>query len=149
MVLGRNKKAYHDYEILEKLEAGIQLQGTEVKSCREHNVNLSEGYAKIIDGELWLCNVHIAHYKQGNRFNHEVRRPRRLLLHKRELRRLQQATEAKGLTLVPLAVYLKRQHIKVELGLGRGKSKGDKRETMKRQIHDREARLAMAGGRRR
>ncbi len=149
MVLSRNKKAYHDYEILEKLEAGIQLQGTEVKSCREHNVNLSEGYAKIIDGELWLCNVHIAHYKQGNRFNHEVRRPRRLLLHKRELRRLQQATEAKGLTLVPLAVYLKRQHIKVELGLGRGKSKGDKRETMKRQIHDREARLAMAGGRRR
>ncbi len=143
MNLARNKKAFHDYEILEKFEAGIQLLGTEVKSCRAHNLNLTEGYAKVQDGELWLCNVHIAHYKQGNRFNHEVRRPRRLLLHKREIRRLKQATEAKGLTVVPLAVYLKGQHIKVELGLGRGKSKHDKRETIKRQIHRREAREAV------
>ena len=143
MNLARNKKAFHDYEILEKFEAGIQLLGTEVKSCRAHNLNLTEGYAKVQDGELWLCNVHIAHYKQGNRFNHEVRRPRRLLLHKREIRRLKQATEAKGLTVAPLAVYLKGQHIKVELGLGRGKSKHDKRETIKRQIHRREAREAV------
>jgi len=147
--LARNKKARHDYEILETFEAGIQLTGTEVKSCREHNINLSEGYAKINNGELWLCNVHIAQYKQGNRYNHSVRRDRRLLVHKRELRNLLQATQAKGLTVLPLSVYLRRQHVKVELGLARGKRKHDKRETMKRRIHDQEARVAMAGGRRR
>ena len=146
--LARNKKAYHEYEILEKLEAGIQLVGTEVKSCRDHNVNLTDGYARIIDGELWLCNIHIAHYKQGNRYNHEVRRNRRLLIHKRELRRLQQATEAKGLTLVPLSMYLKGQKIKVELGLCRGKSKHDKRETIKRRLHEEEARRAIASAHR-
>ncbi len=144
MTLARNKKAYHEYEILEKFEAGIQLLGTEVKSCRANNINLMDGYAKIENDEIWLCNVHIAHYKEGNRFNHEVRRNRRLLMHKREIRRLKQATEAKGLTVVPLSVYFKKQNIKVELGLGRGKSKHDKRETMKRRIHDQETRRAIA-----
>ncbi len=144
VTLARNKKAFHEYEVLEKLEAGIQLLGTEVKSCRAHNVNLAEGYARLMNGELWLCNVHIAHYKQANRFNHEVRRNRRLLVHKRELRRLYQATDAKGLTIVPLSMYLKGQKIKVELGLARGKRKHDKRETMKRKLHQQEARRAMS-----
>ncbi len=147
MILARNKKAYHEYEILERFEAGIRLLGSEVKSCRAHNVNLIDGHAKLMNGEVWLCNVHIAHYKQANRFNHEVRRNRRLLMHKREIRRLYQATEAKGLTLVPLSIYLKGQKIKVELGLARGKRKHDKRETMKRRIHEQEARRAMAEAR--
>lgn len=142
--LARNKKAYYDYEILDTFEAGIELQGTEVKSCRNHNIQLADAHARIGDGELWLQGVHIAPYEQGNRENHEPRRPRRLLVHKHEIRHLKQAIEAKGMTLVPLRFYLRRHRIKVEIGLCRGKARHDKRETLKRKIHDREAADAIA-----
>ncbi len=142
-IIVSNKKARHDYEILERLEAGIQLVGTEVKSCRAGNVSLQESYAKINGGELWLLNAHIAHYDAGNQFNHDVKRSRRLLIHKREIRKLLQATEAKGLTLVPLSFYFKGPNIKVELGLCKGKAKQDKREALKQKIHDQETRRAM------
>ncbi len=141
--LATNKKAFHDYEVLEKLEAGIQLQGTEVKSCRAANISLADAHAVIKDGELWLTGVHIAPYAEGNRENHEPRRLRRLLMHKREIRRLKQEIEAKGMALIPLRFYLKNRNVKVELALGRGKAKHDKRETLKQKMDDREARRAM------
>ena len=138
-LISQNKKARHDYEVLDSLEAGIALTGTEVKSCREHNVSLRESHARILDGELWLIDAHIAPYKQGNISNHEPRRKRKLLVHKSQLRRLAQATEAKGLTLVPLKMYFSRNRAKIELGLCRGKRKYEKRESMKRKLHKREA----------
>jgi len=141
--LAKNRKAYHDYEILEKLETGIELQGTEVKSCRARNISLADAHARVENGEIWLHGVHIAPFKQGNRANHDPRRPRRLLLHKREIRKLHQATQAKGMTLVPLRFYLKRRRIKLEIGLGRGKARHDKRESMKLKIHEDEAKRAM------
>ncbi|MCJ8332157.1 MAG: SsrA-binding protein SmpB, partial [Lentisphaeria bacterium] len=100
--IARNKKAYHDYEVLEKFEAGIALLGTEVKSCRNRNVQLQDAHAYIEKGEVWLVNAHIALYEQGNRHNHEPKRRRKLLLHKREIRKMKQLTDEKGLTLIPL-----------------------------------------------
>ena len=141
--LAQNKKARHDYIVTETFEAGIQLVGTEVKSCRAGNVSLQESYARVENSELWLKNAHIAEYEAGNRNNHDPKRNRRLLMHKREIRRLLQATDAKGLTLVPLKMYFKGPNIKVELGLCRGKAKQDKRETLKRKIHLQEAQRAM------
>lgn len=141
--LAQNKKARHDFHVLEKFEAGIALVGTEVKSCRAHSIALTDAYARIIDGELYLIGVHIAEYRQGNRNNHAPRRQRKLLMHKREIRRLTQAIEARGLTLIPLRVYLLRQKIKVELGLCKGKNVRDKRDDIKRRMHEREARSAM------
>jgi len=143
-VLTDNRKARHDYQVLDQLEAGIVLTGTEVKSCRARNISLADAYAKAEDGELWLVNAHIAPYEQGNRNNHEPRRPRKLLLQRRELRRLTQAIEAKGLTLVPLKVYLnERSLIKVELGLCRGRQQHDKRDELKRQADERETQRAI------
>ena len=141
--LTENKKARHDFAILEKFEAGIALQGTEVKSCRAKNISLADAYAKIIRNELWLVNSHIAPYEQGTYNNHAPRRERKLLMHRREIRRLGQAIEAKGLTLVPLRFFLLHNKVKVELALCRGKHVGDKRETLKRKIQDLEARRAM------
>jgi len=145
--LAQNKKARHDYYVLETVEAGVVLQGTEVKSCRAGNVSLADAHARAGNGELWLVGAHIAQYSHGNRNNHEPRRDRKLLLHKREIRRFAQAIEAKRLTLIPLRVYLAHGKIKLELGLCRGKQAHDKRETLKRQMHEREARRAMAQGR--
>lgn len=143
-VLADNRKARHDYQVLDQLEAGIVLTGTEVKSCRARNLSLADAYAKAEDGELWLVNAHIAPYEQGNRNNHEPRRPRKLLLRKRELRRLTQAVEAKGLTLVPLKVYLNEHSlIKLELGLCRGRQLHDKRDELKRQADTRETQRAV------
>jgi len=143
-VLTDNRKARHDYQVLDQLEAGIVLTGTEVKSCRARNLSLADSYAKAENGELWLVNAHIAPYEQGNRNNHEPRRPRKLLLHRREMRRLTQAIEAKGLTLVPLKVYLnERSLIKVELGLCRGRQQHDKRDQLKRQADERETQRAI------
>ena len=141
--IAQNKKARHDYAVLEKFEAGIALQGTEVKSCRAHNVSLVEAYARMIDGELWLIGAHIAPYNQGNRNNHEPRRNRKLLMHKREIVRMRQPIEAKGLTLVPLRFYLLRSKVKVELGLCRGKNVHDKRESMKKKMQAQETRRVM------
>jgi SsrA-binding protein len=137
-ILAKNEKARHDYNVLETFEAGIQLVGTEVKSCRAGNVSLQESYARVEEGELWLKSAHIAEYEAGNRNNHDPKRSRRLLMHKREIRKLLQATDAKGLTIVPLSMYFKGPNIKVELGLCRGKAKQDKRETLKQKIHMRE-----------
>ena len=138
-----NKKAFHDYFILEKLEAGIVLLGTEVKSIREARINLKDSYAMIKQGEAFLLNCHISPYSHGNRQNHEPTRTRKLLLHQKEIRKMIGKTQEKGLTLVPLRVYLRRGRIKVELGVARGKKLHDKRETERRKEMDQEARAAM------
>ncbi len=128
-IVARNKKAYHDFFIEEKYEAGIELMGTEVKSIRNSRVNLREGYIKVENGELILYNVHVSTYEQGNRNNHDPIRPRKLLMHRREINRLFGKVQQKGYTLVPLQIYLKRGLIKVEIGLARGKKLYDKRAT--------------------
>jgi SsrA-binding protein len=138
-----NKKAFHDYFILEKLEAGIVLVGTEVKSIREARINLKDSYAMIRQGEPFLLNCHISPYSHGNRQNHDPTRTRKLLLHEKEIRKLIGKTQEKGLTVVPLRVYLRRGKIKVELGVARGKKLHDKRETERRKELDQEARAAM------
>ncbi len=142
-VIATNKKAFHDYFIMEKLEAGIALLGTEVKAIREGRINLKDSYAIIREGEAFLLNCHISAYSHGNRANHDPTRSRKLLLHLREIRKLIGKTQEKGLTLVPLRVYLKRGRIKVELGVSRGKKLIDKRETERRKEADREARAAI------
>ncbi|HEY9843562.1 MAG: SsrA-binding protein SmpB [Candidatus Sericytochromatia bacterium] len=134
-----NRKAYHDYEILEKYEAGIELRGTEVKAIRGGFANLRDNYAQITHGELWVHNLHISPYKHGNIMNHEPLRPRRLLLHKREIMRLIGKTQEKGLTLIVLRLYWKGNYLKAEIGLCRGKKQHDKRAAIaerdvKRQI---------------
>ena len=122
-----NRQALHDYHILETVEAGLALQGTEVKSIRAGNVNLRDAYARPEGGEIWLWNAHIAPFDQGNRWNHEPRRPRRLLLHTREIGRLASKASESGYTLVPLRLYDRKGKIKLELGLARGKRQYDKR----------------------
>jgi len=132
-----NRKARHDYQVLENFEAGISLTGTEVKSCREAGVSLTDSYAAVQGGELYLVGAHIAPYAQGNIFNHEPRRKRKLLMHRREILRLKKSIEAKGLTLIPLSFYFgNRGRIKVELGLCRGKNTADKREALKKKMDD-------------
>jgi SsrA-binding protein len=126
-----NRKAYHDYFIDETIEAGIALSGTEIKSVRGGRVNLRDSYAKIENGEAWLWNAHISAYDHaGKYFNHAPTRSRKLLLHKSEIRRLQMKTQAKGLTLVPLRMYLKRGKAKVEVALAHGKKLYDKRDAL-------------------
>ena len=142
--LARNRKARHEFQILEKHEAGVSLRGTEVKSCRAQDVSLDQAYARVTDSELYLVGAHIAPYEQGNSNNHEPRRQRKLLMHRREIQHLAQAVEAKGLTVVPLRVYLARGRIKVELGLCRGKNVHDKRQTLKKRAYELEARRAVA-----
>lgn len=138
-VVSVNRKAYHDYEILETFEAGITLVGTEVKSIRAGQVNLRDNYAQIEKGEVWVHNLHISPYSHGNVMNHNPLRPRKLLLHKREISRLIGKTQEKGLTLVVTKIYWQRNWLKVELGLARGKKLYDKRQALrdkdvKRQI---------------
>ncbi len=142
-VVATNKKAFHDYFILEKIEAGIALLGTEVKAIREGRLNLKDSYAMVQAGEAFLLNCHISPYSHGNRENHDPTRTRKLLLHMKEIRKLIGKTQEKGLTVVPLRVYLKRGRVKVELGVARGKKLIDKRETERRKEADREARAAM------
>ncbi len=138
-----NRKAFHDYEILETVEAGLELTGTEVKSIREGKVNLRDSYAKVKDGEVWLYNSYIAIYDQGNRFNHETGRPRKLLLHRGEIARLGGLTQDAGKTMVPLRLYDRKGHIKVALGLARGKKTYDKRESLAKREADREVERAL------
>ena len=142
-IVATNKKAYHDYFILEKMEAGVSLLGTEVKAIREGRLNLKDSYAMVQAGEAFLLNCHISPYSHGNRENHDPTRSRKLLLHQKEIRKLIGKTQEKGLTLVPLRVYFKRGKIKVELGVARGKKLIDKRETERRKEADREAKAAM------
>ncbi len=133
-----NRQAGFRYELLEKLEAGIQLQGSEVKSLRDGGVQLKDAYAEVRDGEVWLQNMHIAPYKPAARDNHDPERPRKLLLHKREIERLIGKTAERGLTLVPTRIYFKGPRAKVELALGKGKEQKDKRRSIKERETKRE-----------
>lgn len=137
-LIAQNKKAFHDYFIEEKLEAGIALTGTEVKSARDGRVNLRDSYATIREGEMFLIGVHISPYDQGNIFNHDPLRERRLLVHKREARRLAGKIKTAGYTLVPTKMYLKEGRIKVEIGLAKGKASYDKRQTLAKKDAQRE-----------
>lgn len=137
-VVAQNKKARHDYEIEETYEAGIVLTGTEIKSIRAGKVNLKDSYARIKDGEVFLLNMHISPYEQGNRFNHDPVRTRKMLLHKKEINKLIGLTKEKGYTLVPLKLYLKNGWAKVDLAVAKGKKLYDKREAMKKRDAQRE-----------
>ncbi len=134
----RNRKARHEYEVLETLEAGLVLQGTEVKSLRDGKANLQDAFARFDRGELWLTGMHVSPYEQGNRFNHEPLRTRKLLLRRQEMRRLVGKVEQKGLTLVPLEVYFRGGIAKVTLALVRGKQLHDKRQDLKQRDAKRE-----------
>ena len=143
-VISDNRQARYLYEILETFEAGIELVGTEVKSIRAGKVNLRDGYGLIRNGEALLINVHISPYQaSGQYFNHDPRRTRKLLLHRREISKLVGKLEQQGLTLVPLKMYFKGSWVKVSLGLGKGKKLHDKRETLKRRQDQREMERAM------
>ena len=138
-----NRKAFHDYHIIETFEAGIALLGTEVKGIREGQANLRDSFARVEGGEVWLFNVHINPYSHRGYVDHDPRRKRRLLLHKYEIRKLIGKTVEKGLTLVPTRMYFKNGKIKVSLALARGKQDHDKRETLRRREIDRETRAAV------
>jgi len=137
-LIADNRKAFHEYHILERMEAGIELTGTEVKSIRQSRVNLSDSYAGVDRGELWLYGMHISPYEQGNRFNPDPMRTRRLLMHKQEIQRLHGRVRQDGLTLVPTRMYFKNSMVKVEIGLAKGKKLHDKRDTEARRRTDRE-----------
>jgi len=142
--IAKNRRAYHEYEILETFEAGIELSGTEVRSLRENNCQLTDCFALIRGGEVWLHNVHIAPYSNGNIANVDPDRKRKLLLHRREIRMLEQKTREKGLTLVPVSMYFKENSlVKVELALARGKKTYDKRQAIAKKDAQREIDRAM------
>ena len=136
--IAANRKAYHDYTILDTYEAGIALTGTEVKSLRAGRASLVDGFASVSDGELWLRNVHIAEYAEGTWTNHAPRRARKLLMHRMEIDRIAGRLREGGLSLVPLSMYFTNGRVKVELGLARGKKEYDKRQTMAKRDADRE-----------
>jgi len=138
-----NRRAFHDYEIMETFEAGIVLKGTEIKSLRDSGGSLQEAYVKVFSDEVWLVGCHIAHYRFGNVHNHEERRDRKLLMHKREIEKLSAATHEKGLTLVPLAMYLIRGRVKVKIATARGKKSFDKRATIKERDDKRRMQRAL------
>jgi len=146
-ILADNRRAGHNYHLLERFEAGVVLSGTEVKSARSGKVQLLDSYAEIAGKEAWLVNAHIGHYSHGNRENHDPVRRRKLLLHRREIDKLQGKTREKGLTLVPTKVYLKQGRIKCEIALARGKQLHDKREAERTRTQEAEARAAMRRGR--
>lgn len=138
-----NRAAFHEYHILEKYEAGIALTGTEVKSVRAGQIQLKESYVAVRDGEAWLFNAHVSHYSHGNRLNHDPVRTRKLLLHRREIEQLDEATTTKGMTLVVTRVYMKKGRVKFEIGVARGKKLYDKRETEMRRTVERETRAQL------
>jgi SsrA-binding protein len=142
-VITKNKKAYFQYEILDKFEAGIVLTGTEVKSIRGKDVSINESFAHIENGEMFLYEMHIGQYKQGNRQNHDPKRIRKLLLHKREINKITGKVKQKGYTIVPLSLYFKDGRVKVELALARGKTTIDKREDIKKRTIEREIQRVM------
>ena len=146
--IAENRKAFHDFHILETFEAGVVLQGTEVKAIREGNVNLRDSFARVESGEIWMYNVHINPYSHRGYADHEPTRRRKLLLHRQEIRKLIGKTVERGMTLVPTRLYFKNGHVKVALGLAKGKKAHDKRETIKRREADRETRAALRQRRR-
>ena len=135
-----NRRARYDYEVMESVEAGLVLTGTEIKAIREGRVNLSDSYGKPETGEIWLVNLHIAQYSAGSGENHDPTRPRKLLLRKEQITRLTRMVSERGLTLVPLRLYIKKHYAKVELGLGRGRKRYDKRRAIVERDREREAR---------
>lgn len=143
MVEINNRKAKFDYEIVDTIEAGIVLTGTEVKSIRNGNAQLKDSYAIIRNGEAYLLNMHISEYKEGNIFNHEETRTRKLLLHRKEILKLNDKIQIEGYTLVPLKLYFKGNHAKILIGVAKGKKVYDKRETIKKRDIDREIKKAM------
>jgi SsrA-binding protein len=147
--VARNRRALHEYEILDRLEAGIVLQGTEVKGLRERGATITDAYVQIRDGEAWLVGAHISEYDNAGHGGHDPRRTRKLLLHKHEIRRLAAALAEKGLALIPLRLYFSEGRAKLELGLGRGKSLYDKRRTIAERDARREADRAIKAVRRR
>ena len=142
-IIAQNRKARRDYHILNTYEAGLQLRGTEVKALREGRANLKDGFARIEDGEAYLHNIHISEYTQGNQFNHDTERKRKLLLHRHEINRLRGQANEKGHTLIPLKLYFKRGKAKVELGVARGKKQFDKRRDIARRDAQREVEQAL------
>ncbi len=142
-VLATNRKAYHDYHIEETYEAGIALTGTEIKSVRAGSVNLRDSYAQVKNGELWLLNTHIAPYEPASRQNADPYRDRKLLMHRHEIMRLAGRVQEKGYTLVPLRLYLKKNRVKVEIGLARGKRQYDKRDAISKRDAAREMERAL------
>ncbi len=148
-VVATNRKARHNYSILETFEAGVALVGTEVKSLREGQASLADAFATVDDGEIWLRNLHIPEYHHGSWTNHAPRRNRKLLLHRREIERIAQALSEKGLSLVPLRLYFKEGRAKIELGLGRGKTLYDKRRSIAERDARRDADRAVKAVRRR
>jgi len=142
-VLASNRAAFHNYHISAKYEAGVALTGTEVKSVLAGRIQLKDSYVGVKEGEAWLFNAHISPYSHGNRANHDPLRTRKLLLHKREIEKLDQATTVQGMTLVVTRVYLKTRKIKFEVGIAKGKKRYDKRETELRRIVDRETRAQL------
>ncbi|MFY9422244.1 MAG: SsrA-binding protein SmpB [Bacilli bacterium] len=137
-VVARNKKAHHDYFILDKYEVGIVLTGTEIKSIRENKVSIQDAYCQVKDGELFIYNMHIAKYRQGNIFNHEETRTRKLLAHKREIRKLEGSVSRAGHTIIPLTLYIKNGLAKLEIAVCKGKKLYDKREDIKKEAMKRE-----------
>ena len=142
-VIVQNRKARHDFEVLDRYETGIVLRGTEVKALRDGLITLKDSFATVVRGEVFLHNVHISQYKGDNNFNHETERVRKLLLHRNEIRRLTGKTEQQGLTLVPLKFYFKRGKVKVDLGLVRGKKEFDKRHSLAKRQADRDVQRAL------
>lgn len=141
--IGKNRQAFHNYEVLQKIECGLVLTGTEVKSLRDGHVAFADAFATVQDGELYLYNLNISEYKMGNQFNHLASRKRKLLAHKREIRKLKAATEQRGFTLVPLGMHWSRGLAKVELGVVRGKQLHDKRDALKKKEQKRDAQRIM------
>lgn len=142
-MVARNKKARRDYEVLDSWEAGLVLKGTEVKSIRAGKVAFQDAHARAESGEVWLYNLHVSQYEPANRWNHDETRPRKLLLHKDQIRRIVSRAEEKGLTLVPLDLYFRRGRARITLALCRGRKHRDRREELKRRTMKREAERAM------
>ncbi|MGO3732332.1 MAG: SsrA-binding protein SmpB [Vagococcus sp.] len=137
-LIAQNRKARHDYTVMDTIEAGIVLKGTEIKAIRQRRVNLKDGFARIRNGEIYLMNVHISPYEQGNLFNHDPLRTRKLLMHKKQINRLVGETKTTGVTLIPLKIYIKDGFAKVLIGVAKGKKQYDKREDLKRKDMNRE-----------
>ncbi|GMA46771.1 SsrA-binding protein SmpB [Tetragenococcus muriaticus] len=141
--IAQNRKARHDYTILETIEAGVSLKGTEIKAIRNGRINLKDGFVRFRNGEAYLFNVHISPYDQGNLFNHDPLRSRKLLMHKKQISKLHEQSQNKGMTVIPLKVYLKNGYAKVLVGLAKGKREYDKRETLKRKDQERQIQRAL------
>ena len=143
-----NRRARYDYDILDTVEAGLVLEGTEIKSIRGHKVSLSDSYARPVDGQMWLHNLHIDEYAPASRNNHEPKRPRKLLLHRTQIDDLSRQIDQRGLTLIPTRLYIRNHVAKVELALARGKKRYDKRRALIEREREREARAAIGSSRR-